>query len=571
METEADKPKGNSSVERKQQLVRRFEALKTERATWLPTWRDIAEQMRPRGFREHRSDVNRGTPKHQKIINFTPLEATRTLASGMMAGITSPSRPWFRLALESEPDEGNSELGENSEVKQWLSEVEGRIRETLAKSNIYKGLHLVYADLGPFGTSTLLVEEDGEDDVRAYVFPLGSYVLASSARGDIDTMMRELSLTVAQVVELFGAEACSEGVRRQFTEGLLDERVDVVHAIVPNTNFQSGKMGPEGKRWSSYWWEARSNSNEGFLREAGYNEFPLMAPRWEVTGEDVYGHGPGYAALGDCRALQLLERRAAQAADKVVNPPMTAPSAARNQPLSLLPGEWSFADALGAGQAVRPAVEVNPAAIGIFEAKIREHERRIRKAFFADLWLLLSESQGQMTAREVAERREEKLLQLGTVLEALQDELLDPLIDRVFAILLRRGRIPPPPDALQGKELKVEYISIMAQAQKLLGTTGLERLASFVGNLASVKPDVIDKLDWDQLVDEMAEALGVPPATVRADELVLAVREKRVAAQEQAAQVEQAQGAAQAAKTLSETDTQGDNGLTEMLRAVGAR
>lgn len=557
---------GEEAQERKRKLQKRFEALKAERGEWMARWRDIGDFIRPGGFREMRSDANRGDNKHTKIINFTPIEAARTLASGMMAGITSPSRPWFRLTIE-----GPTSLSEAPGVKAWLSECEKTLREDLARSNIYKALHLVYADLGPFCTAALLVEEDGEDGARAYVFPVGSYVLATSPRGDVDTIIRETTYTVAQLVKDFGRERCSEAVQRMYDDGQLDARIGVCHAVMPQRDYEEGVVGPRGFPWTSCWWEDGSPVDAGFLRESGYRERPIMCPRWEVTGEDVYGRGPGFAAIGDCKALQLLERRSAQAVDKVVTPPMAAPTAAQHATLSLIPGGVSFVDGLGAGQALRPAYEVNPAAVNVFELKIERHERRIRKAFFADLWLMLSESTGQMTAREVSERREEKLLQLGTVLEALNDELLDPIIDRFFAIALRQGRLPPPPDELQGVELKVEYISIMAQAQKLLATTGLERIAVFVGNLAGLRPEVLDKLDVDQLVDELADALGVPPAIIRADEAVAALREARAQAQAQQVAVQQGAQAAQTAKTLADTSLEDTNALTEMLRGVGVR
>ena len=250
---------------------------------------------------------------------------------------------------------------------------------------------------------------------------------------------------------------------------------------------------------------------------------------------------------------------------------LSAPVAARATPISLLPGETNFVDGLGAGQALRPAVQIDPAAMTVFEAKIRECENRIRKAFFAHLWLLITEQTGQMTATEVDQRREEKLQQLGAVLEALNDELLDPLLDLLFDICMAAGLIPEPPEALQGVALKVEYISIMAAAQKLLATTGLERLAAFVLQLAAAKPDALDKVDWEQLVDEYADSLGGPPATVRTDDAVKALRDARAKAQQQAAQMAALQQGAETAKTLSETDVEAPNALTTMLRGVGVR
>ncbi len=562
----AEETKKLDGPTKKQRLNGRHEALKTERTTWLSEWRDIADHMRPRGFREFRADANKGNKKHQKIINFTPLEAARTLASGMMTGITSPARPWFRLTVSGSP-----ELSEDPEVKAWLSAVERVQRESLARSNIYNGLHLVYADLGPFAVSAMHMEPDLEDGVRSYVFPVGSYCLAAGARGSVDTIFREVSLTVAQLVELFGKPACSEAVQRMHAEGKLDERIDCVHAIYPNLDYVEGRLGAKGKRYCSDWWEANAGAHEGFLRESGFAYFPVLCPRWTRTGEDVYGTGPGHDAIGDCRALQLLERRAAQAVDKIVSPPMAAPVAAAGRPISLLPNEVNFVDGLGAGQALRPAIQLDAGVVDVFDKKIARHEQRIRAAFFANLWLLLTEQSGQMTATEVDQRREEKMQQLGAVLEALNDELLDPLLDILFEINLAAGRIPPPPEVLRGADLKPEYISVMAQAQKLLATTGIQRLAAFVGELWKIDPTVIDKVDFDQMIDELADSLGVPPSLTRTDEAVDARRAARAKAQQQQAQLEAVQQGANTAKTLSETKVEEPSALTEMLKGVSAR
>jgi len=382
-----------------------------------------------------------------------------------------------------------------------------------------------------------------------------------------------VSLTVEQLAHLFGLERCSTNVQQLHQEGKLDEWIETTHAIYPNPEYRDGLLGPQGKRWVSCWWEAKAATDGGnvFLRESGYEEFPVMAPRWEVTGEDVYGFGPGEDALGDCKALQLLERRGAQAADKHINPPMSAPVASRNTAISLLPGEVNFVDALGAGQVLRPAVQPDPRAIEVIELQKRNYEKRINEAFFADLWLLLSQSDGQMTAREVIERREEKLQQLGNVLEALQEELLDPLVTRVFNILSRRRKIPPPPPEIQGRQFKTQFISMAGQAQKVLGTTMLERLAAFVGNLAAVKPDVLDKVNFDELVDVYADDLGVPPNTTHTEDEVKQIRAARAQQAQQAQQAAQLQQGADTAKTLSETKLEDPSALNEMLRSLNAR
>ena len=544
--------------------LKRLGALKVDRSTWESHWRDIVRQIRPRSSKWYNELSNDGRRKNQSIINAKPTLAARTLVAGLMSGLTSPSRPWFRLATV------DSRLSEHDSVKTWLFQVEAEIRETLLKSNIYGALHQVYWDLILIGTAVLHLEDDAETHVRGYVFPSGSYCLAQNDKLEVDTLYRETRMTVRQLVRKFGLEACSQQVQAKFKNREFEVWVDVVHAITPNEDFREGKIGPAGKRFLSAWFEATGDATKA-LRVSGYDEQPFLGPRWEQTGEDTYGNSPAMDALGDCRALQSLEKKKGQVVAYICNPPMKGPGSLANKPLGLLPGETTFFDGAAPGATFEPAYTIHPSALPAIAAEIREHEHRIDQTFYADLWLMLAQSDGNMTAREVIERREEKLLQLGPVVESLHTQLLKPMFARIIGVLFRKGLLPPAPDELRGQELKIEYTSIMAQAQKLLGKTGIDSLFTFVANAAQLKPDVLDKLDVDQIVDEYATILGVPPVVVRPDDDVEAMRTKRAQAQQQQAQLAQAQQAATTAKDLSGASLENSNALSEMLRGVGAR
>jgi len=556
------------------ELLNLHTQLYNERSSWIEHWREISEFIYPRRFRYLQTDRNRGTKKNEKLINNTAYIANRTLASGMHAGITSPARPWFHLTT---PDPG---LAERASVRSYLYTCEERMRVVFHRSNIYQALPLVYGDLGGFGTSALYVQEDDEDVIRAFVWPIGQYCLANSHRLAVDTVTREFSMTARQMAQFFGLEKCSEAVKNackdQSPQGggehaNAEAWFDVIHVIEPNDKFQDGYLDKRGMRFSSKWLEKSGDTTVGLLRDEGFHEMPGMFPRWEVTGEDAYGYSCGMHALGDARALQLYERRAAQAADKLVNPPMKAPMSLRNQRASLLPGDITYVDTIQGGQNFTPAVEINPTSLNYFDNTIARLQRRIDSTFFADLWLMMQRDDRTQpaTAREITERHEEKMLQLGPVLERLHDELLDPLIDRTFNIMNRKGLLPKPPRELQGVELRVEYVSIMAQAQKILATSGIERLASYVGSLASVQPDVTDKFDFDRSIDDYANALGTRPDLVRTEDDVKAIRAGRQKKADQNQQLMAATEAAKGAKTLSETNLEGDTALTRMLGAAG--
>lgn len=549
----------------RRRLEKRHTALKNERNSWVEHWRELAEYILPRHARFTATDRNKGTKRNDKILNSTATRAVRTLSSGMMAGITSPSRPWFRL---STVDPETSEAGA---VREWLHMVEERIRQAFARSNLYNALPIQYKALGVFGTAPAILEEDDEAIIRAYVLPAGSYALTTDEKGRVNGCFRELGMTVAQLVSKFGRSNVSQRVREAYDMGNLDNWIDVVHVILPNDNRDPEKADYRGKKFKSCWYEAgRGDDPDAFLRESGYSRLPIVAPRWDVTGEDVYGNSPAMDALGDIKALNHAERRSAEVFDKVVRPPMKGPSALRNTNITLIPGAITYVDAISGGSTFEPSIQVNPQAASYAEEKIAKLEQRINANFMTDIWMMMSDSdRRQITAREVDERHEEKMLQLGPVLERLHDELLSPLIDFAFDVLLSRGMLGKPPEELSGMELKVEYISVAAQAQKLLSTAGIERLAGFVGNMAASTPTALDKLDIDEIIDTYADALGTKPDLVRSDDEVAQIRSAR-AEQAQAQQAQQQMATVtQGAKTLSETDTAGDNALTRLMGNLG--
>lgn len=574
------------SLTKRQRLELLRAQLENERSSFVAHWRDIADYILPRRARFQITDANKGDKRNLKIIDNTATLSARTLASGMMSGVTSPARPWFRLTT---PDPDLAEFGP---VKEWLHQVESRMTTSFLKSNLYNTLPILYKDNGVFGTSPILVEEDFRDVFRTQSFPIGSYMIAKDHRGVVNTFLREFRMTVRQLLEQFGQmdeqtgrpiwDNFSQHVRNLYDAGNMEAWIDVVHVVYPNEDYSPLKAGPKNKKFNSCYYErgtsgtsstSRYMSTEDniFLREGGYDLFPVLCPRWEVAGEDVYGTNcPGMEALGDVKQLQLGEKRVMQAVDKMINPPMVGPSILRTQKASILPGDITFVDVREGQGGFRPAHEVN-FRISEMEQKQAQVRDRVRRAFFEDLFLMLANTdRRQITAREIEERHEEKLLALGPVLEQLNQDLLDPLIDLTFDIHVRQELIPPPPEELAGSDLKVEYISIMAQAQKLISIGAVERFTGFVGNVAGVAPQVLDKINTDQLVDVMGDILSIPPSLIKTDEEVAEIRAAQAKQAQMQQQMAMAQQAVGAAKDLSQTPIEENTALARMLEQAEA-
>ncbi|EMW0828972.1 phage tail protein [Klebsiella aerogenes] len=548
----------------KEQLLKQVALLNNDRSSFEPHWRDLSDFINPRGSRFLVTDVNRNDRRNSKTVDPTATLANRTLSSGMMSGITSPARPWFKLAT---PDPDMMDYGP---VKLWLEAVQRRMNEVYNKSNLYQSLPLLYSSLGTYSTGAMAVLEDDEDVIRTMMFPIGSYYLANSARGSVDTCYRKFTMTVRQLVMEFGMSNVSTSVKGLWDSGSYETWIEVIHAVYPNIDRDTGKLDSKNKRVKSVYFEV-GGDNDKLLRESGFDEFPIMAPRWEVNGEDVYGSScPGMIALGQVKALQLEQKRKSQLIDKATNPPMVGPSSLKSQRVSLLPGDVTYLDVMTGQEGLKPAYLVNPNTADLL-ADIQDTRQMINSAYFVDLFMMLQNiNTRSMPVEAVIEMKEEKLLMLGPVLERLNDECLNPLIDRTFSIMARKNLLPPPPDVLQGMPLKIEYISVMAQAQKSIGLSSLSSTVGFIGQLAQVKPEALDKLDTDQAIDAFAEMSGVSPTVIVPQEQVNQIRQDRAQQQQQQQAMAMGMAAAQGAKTLSEAQTADPSVLTAISDAVGA-
>jgi hypothetical protein len=537
-------------------LFTRWGQLKSERASWFAHWQELTSYILPRNGRYFRQDRDRGYRRHNNIYDSTGTRALRILGAGMMSGATSPARQWFRLAT---PD---PELNSYEPVKLWLDDVTKRMQRVFQKSNTYNALHQMYEELGTFGTAATILLPDYQSVIHHYPLTCGEYCISTDAKGRVCTLYREFEMTVSQVVKEFGLEKCSVSVQNMYRTGNLDQWVPVIHCIEPRADRDIGKRDAKNMPWGSYYFEI--GGEEGvFLRESGFQYFPALCPRWSVIGGDIYGNSPGMEALGDIKQLQHEQLRKAQAIDYQTKPPLQVPASMKNRDVETLPGGISYYD--GQSNGIKTAFEVN-LNLQYLLNDIVDCRERVRGSFYADLFLMLANTPNtRMTATEVAERHEEKLLMLGPVLERLHNELLSPLVDITFTRMVAAGALPPAPQELQGMDLNVEFVSMLAQAQRAIGTNAVDRFVGNLGAIARMKPDILDKFDQDQWADVYADMLGVDPSLIIADKEVAVLRDARnqaMAAKEQAAAMQQT---SQSVKNMAQAPTGNQNALTDVM------
>lgn len=531
-------------MELREKVQSRWDALKEERSSWMSHWKDISEVLLPRAGRFLPTENNRGgRAAFRKILDSTGTRALRTLSGGMMSGMTSPARPWFRLTTF------NPELDESYEVKVWMSQVTSLMQMVFYKSNTYRALQMAYEELGAFGTSATLIYDDFDRVIHCHPLTIGEFAIATDSRGRVNTVYREFRMTVAMLVQEFGLENVSRTVKDLYERGQMDEWVEVINAIEPRTERDPRKTDAKNMPYLSVYFE-KSGDKGKVLRETGFTEFPAMCARWSVTGGDIYGTSPGMEALGDLCQLQQMQFRKSQAIDYKVHPPVLIPSEMKNMGTQFLPGGVIPYSNAQQAQQIRSAYMVD-LDLNSLLVDIQDVRQRINEAFYRDIFMLMVNSTDKtMTATEVTERHEEKMLLMGPVLERLNAEMLDPLINIVFNKLVQADLLPPLPEDLQGQQLNVEFISILAQAQKAISTNSVDRMFSVLGNLAGMKPDIVDNVDLDFWPQWYADALGVDPRFIVSGKKVAVIREQRARAEQQAVAMEQLQGATQAAKNM---------------------
>lgn len=558
----------------RQRVQRRIGALERERSGRMTIWREIDKMLNPlSGMFE--SEL--GTPnaiRNADILDSCGTYALTTLQGGMQSGMTSPARPWLKQETE------DTDLMNVKAVSQWCDTLTQKMRTIFSRSNTYKALHGLYGELGAYGVLSDVLLPDFDGVIHHYPLTCGEFALSADDRGVVNTLSRKYAMTVDQIVRRYVARRdrdestwdwskVSHTVKNMWDRHDVDAWIPVQHLIQPRQDRDIRKIDNRNMPFESICIEAGAGNEDRVLSESGYKRFPVLTTRWETKGNSVYASKwPGIVALGDILQLQHEQMRKSQGIDYQTKPPLQVPMTLKTGDSDFLPGGVTYVDQVGSQNAVRTAFDVQLNLQHLL-LDIEDVRRRINTAFYADLFLFLSNlnGRGDRTAREVAEIHEEKLLMLGPVVENIENELLQPMIDITFDAMIEAGILPPPPPELEGQELKTEFIGMLSQAQRSIAMGGVDRLVGAVASIAAAKQDqsVWDKVDTDKIIDKAASYLGIDPELIRGDDEVAALRDQRAQAMAAQQQAEQAAQAAATAKDLAAANMGSDNALTNVV------
>ncbi len=496
-------------------IVARFEHIEGQRDNWNNHYQELADYMLPR-----KADIvkkrSRGEKKMELIFDGTALQSVDLLSSSLHGMLTSGASAWFHLTMKDE------ELGRDEEVQRWLEDSSQRMMRAFTMSNFETEVHEMYVDLVVFGTGCMFVEMEN-NTLRFSTRHVSEFYVAEDQYGIVDTVFRKYELSARQAVQRFGIDNVGTFIQRTF-KTKPDEEVTILHAVMPRKDRDPSKKDNKNMPFASMY---ICMETKMIIAESGFQELPYVVPRFlKATGE-VMGRSPAMVALPDVKMLNLMSKTIIQAAQKMIDPPLLVPDDGFLLPIRTQPGGLNFYRS-GSRDTITPLNTGANIPIGL---QMEEQRRQaIRAAFFVDQ--LLSGTTPNMTATEVIQRQEERMRVIGPVLGRLMNEMLRPLIDRAFALMLRAEMLSVPPEVLQGVDVDIEYVSPLARAQKSSSVNGVIRALEILMPLAQSLP-VGDHINPDGLVNYLTESLGVPKKVLKPQSAIDEEREERAAMQQE--------------------------------------
>ena len=546
-------------------VKKRMTAMEAERDTWEDHWQQILDYVMPR-----KADItfvrSQGEARTEVLFDSTAITANNLLASSLHGTLTSPSLQWFHLKLR------NDALNQERDVQLWLEDSARKMYDVFNETNFNTEVHELYLDLCSIGTGAIFVEEAAKGfDVEGIHFNtlhISEFYIRENINGRVDTLYRRYKLTARQAVQEFGEDNLGEKVLESL-EKKPDKEFVFIHAVEPTEDYERGSGETADTKLPFHSCHV-CEEDQMVVRVGGYNEFPYLVPRWAKATGESFGRSPSFNALPDIKTLNKAVEIGLKAWAKAIDPPLLVTDDGVIGRVRVTPGGLTVVRSDGAVRPLQVATNWQ-----ITDMKENQLRAAIRQAYYSDQLQL--QSGPQMTATEVQVRYELMQRLLGPTLGRFQSEFLNPLIERVFGIMLRAEALIPAPEIIQGQTVDVEYVGPLARSQRMEESIAIDRLYALAMQVGQIDPTIMDNINHDVAIRSRANLLGVPKTVLRGIEEVTEMREMRAQqqqqAQEMAMQQQQAQTALtqnQAVKELGTPEAQqGAEQVEESARALG--
>ena len=534
----------------------RLEALKLNRSSYETEWKETRDFLAPDCgvFNDPSSEKNRKKEAfYKQNINTLPAFYIKNLAAALVSNLTPGRLRWFKIGVDDETREESI----------WLDAAVQKMYTIFTRAGLYEHLYNAFYESALFGCNIIGMQSNSDNVIDFVPNTIGEYYLSEGDDGIVNTCYRRFAMTAIQLWQMFG-DSIPNKVKRCLERDNTEELFNIIHAIEPNPNYLPRWENVTNKPFISVYY-VEDDNEDGFLEYKGMSYFPYLVARWDKTGNPTYGNGIGRLILGDVKSLQAYERDLAKASKKKVSPPLKASLELKNAIKDVSDGGVTYTnDAAGFTPLYNVVYETREAL-----ENIGRITQRIYSQTYNDLFYALLNKDKTMSATEAGAIEQEKLTMLGSVVERLQNEFLKPLIEGCFKISYDNGVFSNPPRSLIGKDLKIQYRSLLSMAQELSDLTNVERYLQFTATAGSINADVLRKPDMLAIADFYADRLGVDLRLIKTNSAVSEEKQKDAMIQQQALQQQQQMEAvekgAKAAKDYAEAETISGGMIEELI------
>ena len=529
-------------------IKKRYETLKSERKTLEEIYQQIEQFVVPfRGkfFREQTGEHEVQWRQYQ-LFDTTAIQACDTLASSLQGSLTSPSTKWFALQFSAD------ELNNNNEAMIWLEACTEEVFETLQQSNFNIEASEFYLDLCSFGSGIVteeVVNEDVWDGIDFQAVPVRECFFEPDHKQRVLNFYRRLQWTPIQILDKFGKD-CPEDIKvKAEATSTTDDKYEIIFCIYKRDlkkPLDMSKPIPPKSRPFGYKYVLHRDAVQ-LGETGGYYEQPAFVARWKKVSGSMWGHSPAMICLPDILNINELVEATLEAAGKVIDPASLTTQRGLVSDLDLGRGGLTVVRNIGdlVPYETQARFDVGQNVYELFRASIRQ-------TFRVDQ-LQLKDSPA-MTATEVQVRYEMMQRLLGPTLGRLQNDFLNPMIQRTFNILMRAGRLPEIPDIVKENAagMKVDYTGPLPRAQKMETVRSMQEWLGVMAEAGQVYPALNDLVNVDNFGRMSAKLMSVPALVVNSEDQVVEVREKRAEQEARAAEAAAQQAEGDAAKATGE-------------------
>lgn len=491
-----------------------YESLKTDRWTFEETWQNIADHIvGRREFYEQR--IIPGRQRMRTIYDTTGQQAGVMLAGALHSLLTNPATNWFDLVTR------DPALRNDDDANFWLEDSRTRMMSGFRdpEANFDTQIAEFWGDISHFGTGAVFQESNRQGMLRYSARSVSELVIDENDHGIIDTIFRKFDMPARKFILRFG-KGKSGKADRAIQNNHPEEKIAILHLVHPRGDPTAGGVPRLPMPWRSVVidWDTKKTVEEG-----GYWTNPWVVARWSVDTGELYGRGPGWNALSDCRMLNQMSKTLIKAAQKAADPPLMVPDDGVLTQIMTAPGSLNvlrqdhFA-------ATRDPIRPIPIAgqFNISVELIAQRQQAVNKAYFSQLLQLFDDP--RMTATQVVELATQVQQLIAPMVGRLQTEGLAMLVERRFDTMLRSGQFLPPPESLTGANIEIRYESPITRAQKLADAKAVLEVWNDAAAIAAADPTVLDNLSADQSIRLISEARGAPRAVLRPAEEVQQLR-----------------------------------------------